>query len=247
MLVRSAHILLLAIFSAPIVGPVSAESYTVAVNDAPPYRIIERSEAGVRYSGIYIDFMKEVAARIGLPIDFKDVPFKRALVMMERGDADFMLGPNRRPEREAYMVYLDVDLARADKVFYVKKDAPNIAGYGDLVGKQIAVLSGSTYFDRFDEDATLRKVEFGNYVTALRVVQGGRVDAVIIPELLGDHLILEHDFKLKKGSYVVEGRPSFITISRKSSLLDRRKEIEDALKAMKADGTLARIIDTYRK
>ena len=59
--------------------------------------------------------------------------------------------------------------------------------------------------------------------------------------------ILEHDFKLKKGSYVVEGRPSFITISRKSSLLDRRKEIEDALKAMKADGTLARIIDTYRK
>ena len=246
-MIKFARILLLAIFAALIIRPVSAESYTVAVNDAPPYRIIERSEAGVHYSGVYIDFMKELAARIGIPIGFKDVPFKRALVLMERGDADFMLGPNRRPEREAYMVYLDVDLTRANKVFYVKKDAPDIAGYDDLAEKRIAVLRGSIYFDRFDKDATLRKIEFGDYVTALRVVQGGRVDAVIMPELLGDHLILDHDFDLEKGSYVVEGRPSFITISRKSPLLDRRKEIEDALKAMKADGTVARIIDAYRK
>ena len=223
------------------------EVYTVAVNNAPPYRIIEKTETGVRYSGFYIDFIKELAKRTGIRIGFKEVPFKRALVLMERGDADFMLGPNRRPEREVYMVYLDAELTRESKVFYVKKDAPDIAGYDDLADRRIAVLRGSTYFDRFDDDGTLEKIEVADYLTALRMVERGRVGTVIMPELLGDYLIAENGFDLEKGSLVVEGRPSFITISRKSPLLERRQEIEAALSDIKQDGTVARIVDRYKK
>lgn len=238
-------LLALAALIVPLSRPVLAETYIVAVNHAPPYRIIEETGTEVRHSGIYIDLMKELAGRSGIEITFKNVPFRRALALIEQGAADLMLGPNRVPERELYMAYLDVELTRERKVFYVGKGAPDIAAYGDLAERRIAVLRGSAYFDRFDQDETLRKVEVADYATALGIVESGRVETVIVPELLGDYLISEGALSLRKASYAVEGRPSFIAISRKSALLGRAKELEAALLGMKRDGTVDAIHARY--
>ena len=87
------------------------------------------------------------------------------------------------------MAYLDVELTREAKSFYTRLDAAAIAGYGDLTGRRIAVLRGARYFERFDADAALTRLEIGDYATGLRLVEKRRVDAVIMPELLGDYLI----------------------------------------------------------
>jgi len=157
-----------------------------------------------------------------------------------------MLGPNRTPEREVYLDYLDFDISRESKVFYLREDAPDIADYNDLSGRRIAVLRGAAYFDRFDADESLHKFEVSDYKTGIRVLEGGRVDALIMPELQGDYLLKNRDHSLRKSSFVIEGRPSFIAISRKSELRRSREALLRELRAMKAEGVMASIVGRYR-
>ena len=223
-----------------------AETYVVALNHAPPYRIIKNTNGNKRYSGFYVDIILEVGRRLNFSLVFKEVPFRRALHLMERGTADIMVGPNRTPEREAYMLYLNEEFTRERKAFFLRPDAPDIAQYEDLAKKRIAVLRGTVYFDRFDQDADLIKEELADYQTALKMVSKGRLATVIMPELLGDYLVGESGMNLKKATLTAEGRPSFIAVSRKSSLAKSKSLLESRLREMKADGTIDRIISRYR-
>ena len=227
-------------------GSVNAEEYVVALNHAPPYRIIETSDGGKRFSGFYVDFIREVARRLKFSLKFKEVPFRRALALMERGTADIMVGPNRTAEREKYMLYLDEKLSREAKSFYVRPDAPDIVSYDGLASKRIGVLRGSIYFDRFDQDARLTKEPVAHYSTALKMLSGHRLEVVIAPEQLADYLVRQLNLDLKKVSFRSPGRPSYIAISRKSSLAKLKIKLESALRNMKADGTIDLLIKSYR-
>lgn len=215
---------------------------TVVGNHAPPFRIIE----GPKYSGIYFDIIKEIGKRINVEVKFENQPFKQALFSMERGIADVMCGPNRNPEREAYMVYLDATLARADKAFYVHPDSPVIMKYDDLKGKTIAVHIGKVYFDEFDKDSTLKKQPVSNYEQAIKKVFANRNDVVIMPVQEGDYLLKQLGIKLKKSPFIVEGKISYITISKKSTVLKLRNKIEEAMNQINTDGTMRKILNHYK-
>ncbi|MCK5200922.1 MAG: transporter substrate-binding domain-containing protein [Spirochaetales bacterium] len=215
----------------------------IALNHAPPFRIVSGSD----FSGIYIDIIKAAAMEMNAELEFIEVPFKRALVMMEEGNADMMLGPNRKPEREQYMVYLlDAPLPRANKAFYVHPESSPIEKYEDLYGKNIGVLRGAVYFNQFDEDNKLNKYEIPDYETGIRMVNGGRIDVLIMPEFSGDYTIKNMDINLQKSPYIVEGNVSFITVSKRSSLLSKCQLIEDALGIIESKGIVQEIIDKYK-
>ena len=85
------------------------------------------------------------------------------------------------------MLYLDEELTRESKAFFIGADAPDINQYGELATKRIGVLRGAVYFERFDQDANLVRLSISDYATALRMVFRGRMDAAIIPDLLADY------------------------------------------------------------
>lgn len=228
-----------------IVKSVQAETYVVALNHAPPYRIVSNAAAGPKFEGFYLEILKELAKREDLKLEFIEVPFKRALAMMENGQADIMVGPNRTLERERYMAYLNEEISRERKAFYVGKDGIPIKDYSALNSISIGVLRGSVYSDEFDHDSRLQKVETSKYELALNMVSKGRLDTVIIPELLGDYLIKENRYLLKKSSFFIKGRPSYIAISKKSSLILRKEHLELTLKQIKDDGSFQNIINRY--
>jgi len=223
-------------------GALGQDVITVVGNNAPPYRIIQQNQ----FSGIYFDAMKEIAKRIGVKARFIEVPFKRALLLMKQGRADVMLGPNRTPEREKYLIYTEAYFPPEYKAFYVRPDSPEIGGYDDLKGKKIAVDLGKAYFPRFDRDKKLKKVVCPNYMVAINRVRSKKADVVIMPEREGDYLLKKLNIRLKKSSYVAPGRKSYITISRKSTVVAIQKKIEDAMKQMIADGTMEKILNRYR-
>jgi polar amino acid transport system substrate-binding protein len=218
----------------------------VAVNGAPPYRIIEHEGNSTLFSGFYVAIIREAARRADVSLQFVEVPFKRALRMMEFGRADLMLGPNRTPERGRYMEYLRVPLPREAKVFYLRPGLRALDNYDALKGMQIGVLPGALYFPRFDADETLRRVLIPSYSSGLEMAMRGHVDAVIMPELLGRYLTQLKRIDLKTASYRIPGRPSYIAMSRKSPALHVKDRLVDALEAMVADGTMARLNDRFR-
>lgn len=215
---------------------------TVVGNNAPPYRIIE----GEDFDGIYFEAMKEIARRARLRLKFVEAPFKRALAMMELGKADVMLGPNRTPEREAYMLYTDAAFPPADKAFYVYPGTPTVKSYPDLARMRIAVQKGMRNSVRFDKDDTLTKVECFDVVQAVEKVLTGECDALVLPEAVADYTLLMLGIELTKSEYIGQGKPSYITLSRKGRALGYQQAIEEAMAAMRADGTLEAILDRYR-
>lgn len=216
----------------------------VAINHAPPYRIVDAETDTV--SGIYIDVIRAMATKMGVGLEFKIVPFARALYMMEHGSADFMLGPNRTAEREVFMEYLDEALPQERKAFYGAPSAKEITGYSDLGALRIGVLRGAKYFPKFDQDTDLRKFPYANYEQALRGAQRGRVDVVIMPEMAGDYQLRKIGVPLRKSPYIAPGRDSFITISKKSPFLAERQAFEKVLQALKRAGAIDQIRAKYR-
>ena len=118
---------------------VTARELVVAVNHAPPYRIIEETSTGPVYSGIYIDVVRVAAARAGLVLHFEVVPFKRALYLMETGEADLMLGPNRTDDRQQFMYYFGAAFPNEPKAIYTGALDKNVREVSDLAHKSVGV------------------------------------------------------------------------------------------------------------
>lgn len=238
---RLVTILLLAL----VAMPVQAEIARVLINEAPPYRIIGSANGGPYYTGIYIEILQMVADETGLTLDFVETPFARGFRALQAGDGDIMLGPNRSPEREAYLRYLDPPLPREPKVFLQPRKAEPIGRYEDLAGKRIAVLRGATYFDRFDGDPQLKREAFDDYAAALRLVSLGRVDTAVMPELQALWLLRITGLDLALSPYRVPGRDSHIVLSRKSPLLPLAPKMEASLRRLQAENRIARILQRY--
>ncbi len=217
----------------------------VLINDAPPYRIISRARGDDGHSGIYVDILRALAAETGLTLRFIEAPFARGFPMMQAGEADIMLGPNRTPERERYLLYLDPPLPAEPKVFITRPQGPRITRHEDLRGLRIAVLRGARYASRFDGDAALEKVPVGDYDSALRLLGGERVDAVIMPEQQARWLLRWQQLNWPLSPYRIEGQPSYIAISRYSALAARADMLQAALRRLQEKGEIARILQLY--
>ena len=230
-------------------GPARSQSVPVTarvlINDAPPYRIVGAANGMPQYSGIYIDILRQVAAETGLQLEFRELPFARAFRVMQEGGADIMLGPNRSVERETYLRYLEPPLPQEPKIFLQVRTAAPIKRYEDLRGRQIAILRGASYFDRFDADPDLVRVPVDDYTAALRLTTVGRVDATIMPELQALWLLRQTGFQLQPAPYRVPGRNSYIVVARKSPLLLEVPRMEAALRRIVANGAVRRILQHY--
>lgn len=222
--------------------PNMPEQLVVVGNHAPPYRIFLDSSS----SGLYVDTAKVLAKRLGVSLRFEAVPFKRALFMMEHGQADMMLGPNRTPEREQYMLYLDASLPAEAKALYVLPQSPRIRQYEDLKGLHVAVISGNRYSPRFDNDESIFKEPVSGYLQALGKVETGRNDVAVIPEMLGDYLVRKNGMNVVKSPYRIAGRRCYFTLSRKSPFMLHSQTLEDVLRTLIHDGTFETIEASYR-
>ena len=191
--------------------PVEESPLRVAVNDAPPYRIVQPP----LYQGYYIELLLAAAKVANLELVFIDVPLKRAFQMLERGEADLMLGPNRTPEREQFLHFLtDAPFPAEDKVFMVAHTDGMIRSLSDLQGKRIDVLAGAVYHPDIDHASQLNKHELKSYSQGLQRVAINRSDVVIIPEAQADWLTKALGLSLIKSSYRLRGSPSYMAWSK---------------------------------
>jgi polar amino acid transport system substrate-binding protein len=222
-------------------GPVSLH---VPINEAPPYRIIAHKSGAVEFSGIYVDIARAMAARAGAALSFEPVPYARAFAMMQNGEGDLMLGPNRTPAREAYLHYLEPALPAEPKAFVLRAASPDIADYDSLRGLRIATLRGAHYTAAFDADGSLVRVPVVDYETALRMLEGGRVDTAIMPEMRA-RWMLRGQAGLRLAAFRIPGDLSYIAMARRSPHISLAPQFEAALRQMRDAGEIARILALY--
>ncbi|WP_227515402.1 substrate-binding periplasmic protein [Marinobacter salinus] len=216
---------------------------TVGANDAPPYRILGKGQP----TGLYVDIFEEISARLGWKVHYREAPFRRILRMVQMGEIDIMLGPLQTEDREKMMEFVAPAFPPERRLFFFTDEANRIERYSDLYGKTIGVLDGATYFSRFDDDKELVKESAPRYENLMKMLQRGRVDVVIAPELVGKYTVDELNMDVSVSPFFMPGTRSYIAVAKNSPAAAYADDIRAALKLIEMEGIYENLVLKYQE
>lgn len=197
--------------------------------------------------GFDIDLAKEVAKRMGVELKLQPIDWNSNILELNSGNIDciwngFTISEERKAEvnfTDAYMQNRQVVIVRADS---------GVTALADLAGKTLCLQAGSSAADALDSKADFKAslkevIEVPDNVTAFMELEGKTSDAILMDEIVAAYYITQNDKdyvildeSLADEQYGVGFRLNDQTL---------RDEVNNQLKAMAADGTLAKISDTW--
>lgn len=167
------------IFSFTVSSAAIADTYLFVGTTFP--LILEKNFKG-EIGGLGYDIAKKIALKLGHDIKVEIYPFKRALKMVEQGEADVFIGPYKSTEREKFMRFNKYAFYQDPMVFYVKVDS-DFQWNNDLSslkGKRIGLTRGWSYGTRFDQYKPNLDIETASTVKAnFQKLLAGRIDLLI--------------------------------------------------------------------
>lgn len=197
--------------------------------------------------GFDIDLAREAAKRLGVEVEFKPIDWnaKEAELNGKRVDA-LWNGLTITDERKQNIAFT-APYMQNHQIVVVQAGSP-IKTKAELAGKRVGVQDGSSAVDAIAKDeATAKSLKalkkYGDNVTALMDLSAGRVDAVVLDEVVGRYYTSK-----KPGEYAVLdenfGTEDYGVGVRKedTELLAR---LDKALADMKADGRGAKISEQW--
>jgi polar amino acid transport system substrate-binding protein len=81
-------------------GTALAQDLRVIASDFPT---ISQQTPDNKQIGLGVEVVAEMAKRMGITYSIEFLPWRRCLAMMQKGEADILIGPYRTPERFAFM------------------------------------------------------------------------------------------------------------------------------------------------
>lgn len=231
--------------SAPAAAPALPAKIVIGLDDNfPPMGF--RDDKG-QLVGFDIDMAKEAAKRLGIEAEFKPIDWnaKEAELSGKRVDA-LWNGLTITEERKQNIAFT-APYMENHQIIVVKGGSP-IKTKADLAGKHIGVQDGSSAVDAIAKDEATAKSfkdmkKYGDNVTALMDLTAGRVDAVVLDEVVGRYYTAK-----KPGEYVVLednfGTEEYGVGLRKDDTA-LHTALDKAMTDMKADGSAAKIAEQW--
>ncbi|MCK4260257.1 MAG: amino acid ABC transporter substrate-binding protein [Halanaerobiales bacterium] len=215
--------------------------FIVGLDDSfPPMGF--RDEKG-EIVGFDIDLAKEVAKRMGIEVEFKPVDWDGILFSLKNNDIDLIWnGLTITEKRKKEIAFSEVYLQNR-QIIVVGKNG-SVQNKEDLKGRVIGLQLGSSSEIALNSESevvtSLKEIrKYSNNTEALMDLQAGRVDAVVLDEIVGRYYmakrpdvyrVLEEDF----------GKESYGVGIRKDDM-SFKEELNKILIEMKADGTAEKI------
>lgn len=239
-------LLQLALISAPF-----AQSDLEAVRSAGKLRIgTEGTYAPFTYHdatgalvGFDVEIGREIAKRIGVEAEFIEGKWDGLIAGIDANRYDAVINQvGITEERQAKYDFSEPYIA-SKAVLIVRGDNTDITGFADLAGKKSAQTLTSN-FARLATENGAELVGTDGFDQSISLVVDGRADATI-----NDSLSF-YDFKKQKPDVdvkiaAVEENADYSGVLIRKGNPDLLRAINDALAAIKADGTYARISEKY--
>lgn len=196
--------------------------------------------------GFDIDLAREAAQRMGIDVAFKAIDWsaKEAELNGKRVDVlwnGLTITEERRKNIGFTAAYME------NHQIIVVPAASTIQTKADLSGRVVGVQDGSSAVDAIQKDPVSPSIKelkrFGDNVTALIDLGTGRLDAVVLDEVVGRYYIAR-----KPGEYIVLddnfGTEEYGVGTRKDDT-ELLGVLNRTLESMKQDGSAARISTTW--
>ena len=202
---------------------------TMATNATfPPYESYEGNDI----VGIDADIAKAIADKLGLKLEIQDMEFNSIITAVQSGKADLGLaGMTVTDERKQSVDFTDSYATGIQSV--IVKEGSSIKSIDDLKGKKIGVQLATTG-DIYAKD------DFGEE----NVEEYNKIDAVIIDNQPAKSFVETTDgLQILDTDYVQEDYAAAI----QKGNTDLLNAVNGALKELKEDGTIQKILDKYIK
>jgi cystine transport system substrate-binding protein len=194
--------------------------------------------------GLDVEIGTAIAERLGVEARFEETNWDSILQGVDSGRFDLACNGVGYTETRAEKYSFSTPYVYTHKVLVVRKDNEEIKSFEDLKGKKTANTASSTYAAIAEEyGATVTGVDA--LADTLQLVLQRRVDATINSQVtINDYMIAHPEAEIK----VVDegpGEPVAIPVRKADDTATLIAAINEALDAMRADGSLAAISIKY--
>ena len=232
---------LIMVLTMSMTGLAEATQLIVGTNpEFPPFESIGDSGEVV---GIDIDIINAIGEKIGMTVAIESMDFDALIPSLGSGKINAAIaGMTNTEERRKSVLFTDPYFQASQKII-VKEGSP-IAAEADLAGKHIGVQLGTTgdlYVTEKFADATIDRYNKG--IDAVQDLVNGKLDAVVIDEAPAGVFVNQ-----APGLVILADRLSdeVYSIALPLGQDDLCAKMNEALAALKADGTLDKIIASYQ-
>ena len=193
--------------------------------------------------GFDIDMAREAAKHMGLAVEFKPIDWNAKEVELNSKRVDALWNGLTITEERKKNINFTSPYMENHQIIVVKSGSP-LKTKADLAGKSIGIQDGSSAVDAVMREPEIARSfkqlkKFSDNVTALMDLGTGRLDAVVVDEVVGRYYIAK-----KPDMYIVLednfGTEEYGVGVRKEDQVLLEK-LQKALDTMKQDGTSARI------
>jgi polar amino acid transport system substrate-binding protein len=229
------------------------KTYTIGWEPWNPYQYKNKQKV---LTGLDVELVTTIIHQMNCDINYKEIPWKRLLVYIERGKVDLAAGASKTPEREKYAYFSDGYRKEMTALFVLKGGVQkyNFKQLSDIKNSdfQLGITNGYFYGDFFA--SLMNEKEFKKHI------QGVASDTINIKKVLKDRVqgflgdIYAGVSAMKEAGVrekfeihpmPVSSADVYIMFSKKTSKLEDVKLFNQTLKKLKENGTLDNILRQY--
>ncbi len=193
--------------------------------------------------GFDVEMAKEAGKRMGVELEFKPIDWNSKEAELNGKRVDMLWNGLTITEKRKENIAFTSPYMENRQIIVVAANSA-IKTKADLAGKVVGTQEGSSSVEAIEKDAQALKSfrelkKYGDNVAALMDLKVGRVEAVVVDEVVGRYYIAK-----KPGEYIVLndnfGSEEYGVGMRKDDK-DLQEKLQKTLSEMKKDGTAAAI------
>lgn len=213
----------------------------------PPFVNEPGSELG---EGLDVEIAHEALRRAGYAMDLELVPWRRVLMMLETGQADFTTTISRRDDRNRYLDWSPAYRLGANYRFYGRRDEQReLRALADLKDCALGVVAGFHYPPPILDVPGVRQVPGRDVGMLVQMLLARRSDYIVATATAGAWEIRTRglDAMLQRQPYeYFSDSPNYLAFARqRAPAMAALPAVARAVESMLRDGTLKQLEKKY--
>ncbi len=220
------------------VAPAPAAKVYVVGTDAA-YAPFESQVPGGEIVGFDIDVVKAVAAKAGMEVKFVNTPWEGIFKTLDTGERDMVVSAVTITDERKLTMEFSAPYFNANQLIAVKQDS-KVSKFDDLKPLKVGVQTGTTgdeVVQKLMGKTSTNIKRFESTPLALKELEAGGVNAVVADNGVVQHYIANNPVAKFKSVSDASFTPEQYGIAMKKGNTELQKKINDALAAIKADGS----------
>ncbi len=216
----------------------------------PPQEMMVNGEL----TGFHIELVQAAAHLVGLSVTFKSLPWKRAIEMLKKGDADAITYMAKTSERENFGYFYEENiLSKATVGFFIRKELEHEVHFSgeleSLKGYSIGSILGFSYHEEFDQTAILNKFNSAeNEENLIKMLIAGRIDIAIghvdLINYLAKGMGVDEEIMFLT-PYLTQGRKHYLVFAKAKGDKKSVRQFADAMKRFKVSNSYRDLLNKY--